>query len=103
MKTHILDVTTNNDVPFRLKLTVDDTPGLTKITFYDRRGEGTEHGDIVCVRYAKDVVDHPHWAGIQPVFPGYPNAMEMYIDGPTTYHIADWLNRQLDQGIWFAE
>jgi hypothetical protein len=102
-KTHILDITANNDVPFRLKLTVDDTPGLTKITFYDRRGDKTDNGDVICVMYAESLLYRPHWMGLQLVAPVDTKARMLYIDGPTAWSINDWLNRQIDQGVWFTE
>lgn len=102
-KVHIHDITANNGVPFRLKVVVDDEPGMTTVSFYDRRGNETEDGNFITVMNAALAAQRPMGMGFQLMPPNTDYNREMRLDGPCAWDIVHWLNRQLDMGVWFAE
>lgn len=94
MKSYIIDVTSNEDVPLRFKLTVDPIPSMTKVSVYDRRGDNTENGNVLGVLYAASMERMQMGDGIQ--------FDHTFIDGPTVWGVVDWLRRQVDAGVWMV-
>lgn len=98
--THVIDVVTNNNIPIRAKLTVHVEQSV--ITFYDRRSDETPDGKQVGLDYPAYLIAEVEMGrGLPLLAPINPEAEKMYMDGPTLWMIRDWLNRQIDMGVWF--
>ena len=98
-KIHIIDITNNEGIPFRAKLTVDPEPGKTKISFYDRRYDHTPDGQFTGGQYyANDIAQIPYGRGLNL----HGGVSAWTIDGPTFTTVRDWLNRQIDVGVWMV-
>lgn len=93
--TYTLDVVAESGVAFRLKLTVDEIPKRTKVTFFHQKGgyppvTGPD-GEVLGVYYADTLMQSN---GV------HLTNSDDDIDNVTYRHICDWLSLLVDREVF---
>lgn len=89
--THTLDVVAKSGVAFRLRLTVDEIPKRTKVTFFYRKANHSRNGQLIGVYYADSLMQS---TGV------YLTSSDEDIDSSTYGLILDWLRMLVDRGVF---